>query len=129
MSIRKIIREQLEDMIGSDNTVKGIDILNHFPFSELPETRDDVDWSNRGIKGWGDVHIPSLDANGLTQMFGKDDVIGYVNNFNKKFGEDPIFKLNSSAPWHSKTIIINEPYIQAKDLTDKAIMSFGTKGD
>lgn len=134
MNIRKLIREQIgnilnEEMPISEPVITGLEVLNHFPFNKLPETRNDVDWSNRGVSNWGDVHVPSLDGNGLTQMFGKDDVIDYVNQFNKKFGEEPNFKLDASAPWFGKIKVLNEPYIKSKELTDKAIKSFGTEGD
>jgi hypothetical protein len=113
MSIRKLIREQLEEMIGSDNTIKGVEILNYFPFSELPETRADVDWSNRDVKGWGAVHVPSVQDGDASQgVFGKDDIHEYVSHFNRKFGEEPLFVLNQAAPWYDKVKIVNPSYIE-----------------
>jgi hypothetical protein len=153
MDIRKIIKEQLQKLMeedsplfGSEDAVVGAEILNHFPFNKLPETRAQVDWSNRGVPAWGDVQIPSIDGNGLTSITSKDDIIGgeswshpktghvthnpgYIALFKQKYGEEPRFLINPTAPWYGKITVLNAPYLKAKDMHDKGVQSFGTEGD
>lgn len=141
MDIRKIIREQLESMFAentSDNVIVGLDIINHFPFNKLPDTINDVDWKSREIPGWGQIHIPALNGNGLTAINSKDAIIGgeswshpktnhvldnhgFISDFKNKYGEEPKFVLNPSAPWFSKIEIINESYLQAKSLYNNIV--------
>lgn len=147
MKIRQFIKEQLEIILSENNSlpgkvINGFEILNYFPFNKLPETRDDVNWSNRGVNGWGDVLIPSLDGNGMEQILAKDDIVGakpwahpktgnvvqnagYIKNFKNKFGEEPMFILTPSAPWFGKVSVINEPYNKKRD----TIQSFDIEGD
>lgn len=146
MNIRNFIREQLEKIVGENSTptkpIKGFEILNYFPFNKLPETRDLVDWSNRGVNGWGDVFVPSLNGNGMQQILAKDDMVGsepwahpktgnivkdegYIENFKKKFGDEPIFVMNPSAEWFGKITVINDAYKKNVD----AIQSIQAKGD
>ena len=124
-NIRKVIREEFSKVFEQDmGGIKGIDILNHFPFSELPETKKEADWQN-GISGWGKVYVPSLDtSDGQQQVVSKDDFTytefqgpkmmhrfdGYVDIFNKKFGDEPIFAINPDADWHSKVEILNPKF-------------------
>ena len=134
MNIRKLIREQIESILNEENplsgpAIKGFEILNHFPFSKLPEARANVNWSNRGVSGWGEVHVPAFDGNGMSTFFAKDDVMEYMEGFKNKFGEEPLFIINPTAEWYGKIRVINEPYQKAKALYDKAVQSFGTEGD
>jgi hypothetical protein len=110
MNIRKIIREMLEQ--GNLGGIEGMEILNHYPFNELPDIRANVDWNNRGVKGWGEVNLPSL-TNGDAQqgVFGQDDVIDYVNKFKEKFGQNPIFSLNPDDAWFNKVKITNPEFL------------------
>lgn len=140
MNLRKFIRESIERMMSENTdgqTVVGAEILTVPPFSMLPDTRKDVDWNNRG-----DVYLPSVNAIGKTQIFSKDDITGqepwthpksnktfkfsgYVEQFKNKFGEEPIFSINSNGTVE----IMNEPYLQYVNKTSDAISNFGTEGD
>ena len=131
MNLRKLIKEQLERIFEeqSQNAIVGLDIINHFPFDKLPETRQQVDFNNRDVNGWGSVQLPSTDGNGLQTIFSKEEVSIYLENFTNTFGEEPVFVIDSSAPWYGRIIVINEPYVKRKDLHNKAVQDFGTKGD
>jgi hypothetical protein len=125
MNIRKIIKEELEKVFESEEKgIVGLDILNHFPFSELPEKRVDGSFSNN-IDGWGKIQIPDLGSEGsLTQIVSKEDFInhefkgpkmthkyeGYINKFKRKFNEEPIFKINPNGNWYDKIEIINPKF-------------------
>jgi hypothetical protein len=130
MDIRKYIRESLEHILreenvisDSENEIVGEDILNYFPFTELPENRT-KEYSR--VSGWGDIKIPSLDGNGLTTILSKSDVLNYLRDFVDYNGEDPIFILNPLGSWYDKIIIKNN---KRKELHNKAVDDFGTKGD
>jgi len=150
MKLRKFIQEQIGQILSENNfpgkVIKGFEILNYFPFNKLPDTRDMVNWSNRGVNGWGDVYLPAIDGNGMQQITSKDDVsghepwahpktghviqnAGYIEDFKKAFGEEPMFMLDPAASWFGKVQVINEPYLQRKDLHNKAVQDFGTQGD
>lgn len=132
MNIRKFIKESIENAMMQENvgkTIVGADILNHFPFKKLPEDRQHVNWSNRGVNGWGEINLPAIDGNGLSAMHGKDDVISYLQQFAAKFKEDPIFVLNPSGLWFDKIQVINPKYTEFKNSVSNAIQKFGTEGD
>lgn len=125
MDIRKVIQEELQGVFEQENMeIKGLDILNHFPFSDLPETRESSDWKN-GVSGWGKVYVPSLNSSDAQQQIvSKKDLVyhevqgpkmlhkfdGYIDIFKKRFGEEPIFSINSNAPWHSRVEILNPKF-------------------
>lgn len=87
-----------EDDLG--DAIVGLDVLNYSPFSDLPETRAEVDWSNRPK-----VYLPAVDGEGMLNILSKADMYGYetqgpkmvhkfpgyISDFKNKFGEDPIF--------------------------------------
>jgi hypothetical protein len=125
MNLRKLIKEQLERIFEeqSQNAIVGLDIINHFPFDKLPETRKQVDFNNRDVNGWGSVEIPSTDGNGLQTVFSKEEVFRYIEKFKSEFGEEPMFVLNPSAPWYGRITITNEPYIKRKELYNNAVNS------
>jgi hypothetical protein len=119
-NLRKYIRESIERLISeSDGGLVGMEIVNIPPFSTLPENRRGVDWKNRG-----EAYLPSVDSNGKTQIFSKEDLFGYVNEFMKKYGEEPRFSMANGA-----IQIINEPYIKFQTIAHDALSSFGTEGD
>jgi len=117
--------------------IVGLDILNHFPFNQLPDTRKGADWQ-RGVPGWGKVYLPSIDSNGLTQIIAKDDFTyrevngpkmvhkfnGYIQDFKQKFGEEPIFKITPEADWYDKIQIINPKYLESKGIHDRGVQSW-----
>lgn len=151
MNIRKLIKEQLErifneEIPGAQPAIQGMEILNHFPFNKLPETRATVNWSQRGVSGWGDVFLPAIDGNGTSQITSKEDIIGnqpfthpktghvsqsagYITDFKNRFGEEPMFKIDSSAPWYGRVQVVNEPYLANKQQHDQAVTAYGTSGD
>ena len=132
MNIRKFIKESIERVLMQEKdgaAIVGADILNHFPFDKLPENREQVDWNNRGVNGWGDVHVPSVDAHGLSTMLGKDDVMAYLRKFSARFGEEPMFVLNPTGLWFDKIKVVNPKYIEAETSVTNAIKQFGTEGD
>jgi hypothetical protein len=132
MNIRKFIKESIERAMMQENegqTITGADILNYFPFDKLPEDRQQVDWKNRGVNGWGEIHVPAIDGNGLSTMHGKDDVMSYLQQFSSKFGEEPMFVLNPSGLWFDKIKVINPKYTESKNAVSNAISQFGTEGD
>jgi Zn-finger nucleic acid-binding protein len=119
-----------EEGDNTSNQVVGLDILNVFPFSQLAQSRKDVNWQDRSVEGWGPVYLPSVDdSDSQTQIFSKDDIIGYefqgpkmlhkyagyVGEFKQKFGEEPIFSLHPEEPWFGKVKIINPKYNEWKE--------------
>jgi hypothetical protein len=141
MDLRKIIREEFEQAFSEGpgtEEIKGYDILNHSPFAELPETRGDVDWKNRGR-----VFVPSLDTgDARMQVFSKDDLTGsevqgpkmvhkftgYIDQFKSKYGEEPIFTIDGD-----KVDIVNpgfqewrERYLKGKGAT---LAAWGTTNE
>jgi hypothetical protein len=132
MNIRKFIKESVERAMMQENegqTITGADILNYFPFDTLPEDRQQVDWKNKGVNGWGEVHVPAVDGNGLVNMLGKDDIMSYLQQFSSKFGEEPMFVLNPSGLWFDKIKVVNPKYTGEKNDLSNAISQFGTEGD
>lgn len=139
MKLRKYIREALERLFEQESApiIKGVEILSVRPFNELPNTRQEVDWKNRG-----NAYLPSVDAFGKTHIFSKEDIIGsepwthptskktfkspgYVEEFISKYGEEPLFSVNLDG-----TIdVLNEPYKQAVERYNNAITQYGTEGD
>ena len=115
---KRIIAEQ----DSMEKTYTGVEILNHPEFSDLPETRSDVDWKNRPR-----VYLPSLDTgDASTQIFSKSDLTGYefegpkmmhkiqgyLKDFEATFKETPIFvEVNDEDPRQS--VDIKNPVFQA----------------
>lgn len=142
MNIRKVIKEEIQKVFEQDSDgIKGLDILNHFPFSDLPDTRDEADWQ-KGVAGWGKVHVPSLDtSDSQEQVVAKDDFTyrefqgpkmmhkfdGYIDKFKKKFGEEPVFKINPDAPWYGRVEILNPKFKEWREMGDSAKSSMLTQ--
>jgi hypothetical protein len=117
--------------------IVGLDILNHFPFNQLPDTRKGADWQ-RGVPGWGKVYLPSIDSNGLTQIVAKDDLTyrevqgpkmvhkfnGYIQDFKQKFGEEPIFKIAPEDNWYDKIQVINPKYLESKEIHSRGVQAW-----
>lgn len=130
MDIRKVIQEELKQVFEQEvGEIKGLDILNHFPFSDLPDTRREADWQN-GVPGWGKVYIPSIDtSDAMHQVVAKDDFTyrefqgpkmmhkfeGYIDEFKRKFGEEPVFKIHPDAPWYGRVEILNPKFNEWRD--------------
>jgi len=94
----------------------GNKIFNEFPFTELPETRKEVDWGNRGVEGWGNINVPSIsDGDASMTIFSKKDLKDYIENFKNKFLEEPIFLLDNDADWFDKVKITNNDFNEWKN--------------
>lgn len=118
-----------ETEMTEPNGIEGMDILKHEPISNLPDTRAEVDWKNRGS-----VYLSSLDtSDSSTHMLSKEDIVNYIEMFNQKYGEDPIFTLNPNAPWFDKVKIINTTFNKERDrYTDikaATLKSWGTTNE
>lgn len=119
MDIRKIVRESVGKVFESHQNrgpFKGMEILSQYPFSKLPDVRANVNWSKRDVAGWGSVQIPSLsDGDAMSTVFGQDDVIGFVEEFVKKYGEEPVFMLYPNEVWYDKIQVVNPKFIEWRD--------------
>lgn len=119
MNLRKIIQESIEQLFEAHKDrgpFKGMEILTQFPFSKLPDVRANVDWGKKDVLGWGAVQIPSLsDGDALSTVFGQDDVINFVQEFIKKYGEEPIFMLHPNEAWYGKIKVINPKFVQWRE--------------
>lgn len=119
MDIRKIIRENLEKLFEAHQDrgpFTGLEILNQYPFSKLPDVRANVNWSKRGVEGWGEVKLPSVDTgDAQSGVFGQDDVIQYIQKFEEKFGESPIFMIHPNEVWYNKIKVINPKFVNWRE--------------
>lgn len=104
----KTLRKYVKSFIN-ENVVRGDEALEQFPFSELPETYRD--YANNGfrfnIQGWGsNIDIPS-GGDMLKKINSKEELVEFINDFESKYGEEPMFEINPNADWHSKIKITN----------------------
>ena len=134
---RKKESGEISEDVDNSGTIVGLDILNHFPFNQLPDTRKDADWV-KGVAGWGKVYLPSIDSNGLTQIVAKEDFTyrevkgpkmvhkfsGYIEEFKDRFGEEPVFKINPEGSWYDKVVVINPKYLESKEIYDKGMQEW-----
>jgi hypothetical protein len=105
---RKEAGEMNEDKEGG---IVGTQIFNYEPFSQLPQTRQEVDWANRP-----NINIPSIsDGDAQTGVFCKDDVMEFINKFNKSYGEEPIFELNPGGVWFDRVRVTNPAFTKWRD--------------
>lgn len=140
------------------NGIVGTDILNNYPFSELPETRNDAtsEFHRNGIPGWGKVQIPSIsNADSLTTISSKADLIGmdwpamkrthplkdlpaqkdagYIETFKKVYGEKPVFVINPDEVWYNKVQVINPKFVEKRkkgvETKRGALKDFGTTAE
>jgi len=111
---------------AGESGVVGLDILNHAPFSNLPETRKEMgDYTTRM-----EPTLPSLqDEDASIIMFSKQDFVdhevqgpkmvhefdGYITLFKKKFGEEPIFINIEDKGRFGRADIANEKFIEWKN--------------
>ncbi len=125
MDIRKLIREELESFFDQDKGagIVGTDIVGYL--HDLPETRDEVNWAHPRTF----YALPSLDnSNAHTEVYDKEFFTGwdrpymrqgkpvphsgegYVAEFQKRYGENPIFKINGR-----KIEILNPKFNSGQD--------------
>lgn len=98
MNLRKIIREGVESAMSQNNIV-GLDILSYL--TNIPKTRAEVDWIKRPS-----YLISSLeDGDGSSMVFEKDYIIKYINDFESKFKERPVFEINGD-----RIVVTNPKY-------------------
>lgn len=107
MDIRKLIKEEIESLFNGGNVINGMEIVNYL--KDLPETRDEVNWSNPRTF----YTIPTIDNSfANTEVLDKEFFTGwnrpymrqgksvpsngegYISEFQRVFGEQPIFKIN-----------------------------------
>lgn len=107
MDIRKLIKEELESFFNGGSGIQGVEIVKYL--NDLPETRDEVNWTSPRTL----YTIPSLEnSNGHTEAYDKEFFtgwdrpyarqgkliphrgIGYVAEFERMFGEKPLFRIN-----------------------------------
>ena len=97
--IEEILSEDESDIIGNE-------ILNYEPFISLPETRDEVDWSNRG-----EAKLPSLkDGDVSIDILEKETVRAWIAAFINEYKEEPIFELNPEGPGYDKVKVLNRSF-------------------
>lgn len=137
-----------DEMMSQGEQIVGANILNHFPFTDLPEDRSEG--YSKDVKGWGTVYLPSIDGeDSQTQIPTRKDVagiynwshefkgkvhsgqrIGWIDQFIEKYGEQPVFVMNPEAPWHSKIKVINPKFIERRkqysDTKGSMLKSWGT---
>lgn len=111
--------------------VIGIEILNQFPFNKLhAKVTDTESYKDRSVEGWGNVHLPSLSGEGMAVVWSKDRVEEYVEDFYKKFGEEPVFQLNPNDVWFNRTVVTNTCFLKFKEEKTERIRNgikqFGT---
>ncbi len=140
------------------NGIVGVDILNNYPFSELPETRMDAtaEFHRNGLPGWGKIQIPSIsNADSLTTISSKADLIGmdwpakkrshplkdlpaqkddgYIETFKKVYGEEPIFVINPGEVWYNKVQVVNPKFVEKRkkgvETKAGALKDFGTTAE
>jgi hypothetical protein len=118
------------------NGILGLDILNHEPFSNLPNTRSETgDYKTRM-----ELKLPSIDiSDASTIIYSKSDLTGYevegpkmvhkfdgyILDFKNKFGEEPIFvDLETSGNRYGGAKIANQSYLDWKYQGDEAKRSY-----
>jgi hypothetical protein len=127
------------DTVNEENTpngIVGLDILNHEPFSRLPETRREMgDYKSRM-----ELSLPSIDvSDAKVIIYSKSDLIGhefegpkmvhkfdgYILGFKNKFGEEPIFvDLKSDGTRFGGANVSNQSYLDWKRRGDDAKLSY-----
>ena len=90
-----LLKEEGEN--ESSNEFIGIRALDVYPFNQLPNTRQEVNWDKRGVEGWGNINVPSIDGYSTLQILSKDDLVYYINEFKNKFKQEPIFLINKDS--------------------------------
>jgi len=137
--LKELIKEQIKSLIseseglhnffyGDDENApkpqglnkfrpKGMELLNAFPFTALPMTRKDVNWDKRGVDKWGGVYLPNItgDLDAMVQIFDQDQVKEFIEEFIKKYKEEPIFSINPSQKELNKVKITNPKFIKQKE--------------
>tara|TARA_R110001632_G_scaffold87998_2_gene190792 strand:+ start:1045 stop:2724 length:1680 start_codon:yes stop_codon:yes gene_type:complete len=86
----KETNEPIEEVLSeNESQIIGNEIINYEPFVNLPETRDEVDWSNRG-----EAKLPSLkDGDVSMSILEKETVKQWIAAFINEYKEEPIFNI------------------------------------
>ena len=97
----------IEEVLSEDESnIIGNEILNYEPFVNLPETRDEVDFLNRG-----EAKLPSLkDGDVSMNILEKETVRAWVAAFINMFKEEPIFELDPEGPVYEKVKVLNQSF-------------------
>lgn len=138
MDIRKLIKEEIESLFNDGNAIKGMEIVSYL--KDLPETRDGVNWASPRTF----YIIPTIDNSfAHTEVFDKEFFTGwnrpymrqgkpvpnsgegYIAEFQKVFGEQPIFKINGR-----NIDVLNPKFKEGRNSSEFSnphpIQSFGT---
>jgi len=116
-----------EDLCDGTEQVIGADIINHEPFKSLPNTRKEVEDMGKSV-----VSLRSLDTPGANVViFAKQDLFdhrfeyngkvynygGYIDDFKRKYGEEPIFcNIKTNADRNIvNAIVVNMPARKSLD--------------
>lgn len=93
--LRQIIKEEISKAL-SENVMKYEKLPGYF---ELPELTKDIDRKS--------ILLPSLyDSNGSSRLFTKKDVKDWIDEFKKKYKENPQFKVEDTK---IKVLNLKEP--------------------
>ena len=85
----RLKEDNAEHLSENESKIIGNDIINYEPFVNLPETRDEVDWSNRG-----EAKLPSLkDGDVSMSILEKETVKQWIAAFINEYKEEPIFNI------------------------------------
>ena len=113
-----------EEEVDTPKGIVGLDILNYPPVSQLKETSLDEPTSIKKVKfpGIGRMDATRIimshdDITGSEHEYLRVDnkwVFGYVDQFKKKFNEEPIFKLTPENRFLDVDVI-NPIYLKARD--------------
>lgn len=105
LASRKLTKEQkLAETEGQPKGIVGLDILKHEPMSTLPDTRDISNMKSN-------VKFPSItDGDAMSTMMEKSAIVNWVEEFKKRYKEEPIFELNPEGVWYDKIRVINKAF-------------------
>lgn len=104
--ITRLKEDNVEQLSENESQIIGNEIINYEPFVNLPETRDEVDWSNRG-----EAKLPSLkDGDVSMDILEKETVRAWIAAFINEYKEEPIFELNPEGPGYDKVKVLNQSF-------------------
>ena len=91
MKFRNFVRTRFKQLMNEALEIGGVvgsEIISHL--RDLPTTRGEVNWSHPRIM----YSIPDLqDGDAMLSVFDKEQMMKYVADFEKKFGETPKFEI------------------------------------
>jgi len=109
----RLKEDNAEHLLENESQIIGNDIINYEPFVNLPETRDEVDWSNRG-----EAKLPSLkDGDVSMSILEKETVKQWIAAFINEYKEEPIFNILPEVSRYQpiKVEVINQSFNDWQD--------------